>query len=226
MNTRIFSSQSCHLSQKLYIFCDIMKGEQSERELIEKAIKAFPRGKVFSSRELKVSVGDASLRQNLKRLVDSGYIRRAQRGFFERPVHSKFLNEDLGTDMVKMAESIAKNNRWTVAPTGNTALNLLGLSTQVPANWTFVSDGPYKKYDIGGKSLEFRHRANRSISGLSAKTNLVIQALKSLPEEEVTEAVIEKIRQNLDEREKSTLLRESVFASRRIFKFVKQICEG
>ena len=89
-----------------------------------------------------------------------------------------------------------------------------------------MSDGPYKKYDIGGKSLEFRHRANRSISGLSAKTNLVVQALKSLPEEEVTEAVIEKIRQNLDEREKSTLLRESVFTSRRIFKFVKQICEG
>ena len=128
--------------------------------------------------------------------------------------------------MLKMAESIAKNNRWTIAPTGNSALNLLGLSTQVPASWTFVSDGPYKKYDIGGKSLEFRHRANRSISGLSAKTNLVIQALKSLPEEEITEAVIEKIRQNLNESERTKLLRESILTSRRILGHIKRICGG
>lgn len=216
----------CLMSQKICIFCDIMSNKETERELLARAIKVFPRGKVFSSRDLKISIGEASLRQNLKRLVDSGFIRRAQRGFFERPVHSKFLHEDLGTNMLKMAESIAKNNRWTIAPTGNSALNLLGISTQVPAGWTFVSDGPYKKYDIGGKSLEFRHRANRSISGLSAKTNLVIQALKSLPEEEITEAVIEKIRQNLDEREKSTLLRESILTSRRILGHIKRICGG
>ena len=216
----------CQTSQKICIFCDRMSNKESERELLARAIKTFPRGKVFSSRDLKISIGEASLRQNLKRLVDSGFIRRAQRGFFERPVHSKFLQENLGTDMQKMAESIAKNNRWTIAPTGNSALNLLGLSTQVPASWTFVSDGPYKKYDIGGKSLEFRHRANRSISGLSAKTNLVIQALKSLPEEEITEAVIEKIRQNLNESERTKLLRESILTSRRILGHIKRICGG
>lgn len=216
--------ESGEMSQKIYIFCDIMKDKESEREMLTRAIKAIPRGKVFSSRDIKISIGEASLRQNLKRLVDSGFIRRAQRGFFERPIYSQFLQENLATDMLKMAESIAKNNCWTIAPTGNTALNLLGLSTQVPANWTFVSDGPYKKYDIGGKTLEFRHRANRNISGHSSKTNLVIHALKSLPEEQISDSVIEKIRQNLTEKEKEALLRESVFISRRIFKHIKRIC--
>ena len=203
-----------------------MDKKVSEKQLLVNAIKNIPRGKIFSSRDLKLPIENASLRQNLKRLVDEGLIRRARRGFFERPVYSSFLQENLGTDMLKMAESIAKNNNWTIAPTGNAALNLLGLSTQIPAKWSFVSDGPYRKYKAEGKILEFRHCANRDISGHSKKTNLVIQALKSLPEEEVTDSTIQKIRQKLNENERKTLLRESTFISRRILKTINKICGG
>ena len=202
-----------------------MNGDSSKKALLEKAIKAIPCGVVFSSRDLKIDIGEDSLRQNLKRLVDGGRIRRVRRGFFERPAYSNFLRGELGTDMLKTAEGIARSNNWTIAPTGNAALNLLGLSTQVPANWTFVSDGPYKKYDIGGRRLEFRHRANRTITGMSPKTNLVVQALKSLPTEQTTDAVIEKIRRNLSGREKRMLLKETTLVSRRILGIVRRICE-
>lgn len=203
-----------------------MDKKVSEKKLLANAVKNIPRGKVFSSRDLKLSIESASLRQNLKRLVDEGFIRRVRRGYFERPLYSSFLQENLGIDMQKMAESIAKNNNWTIAPTGNTALNLLGLSTQIPAKWSFVSDGPYRKYVADGKILEFRHRANRDISGHSKKTNLVIQALKSLPEEEITDTIIQKIRQKLNEKERNSLLRESALISRRILKTINKICEG
>lgn len=193
--------------------------------LLEKKVKAIPKGKVFSYRELGLQISDASLRQGLKRLVDKGIIRRAQRGYFERPLFSSFLQENLETDMVKMAQSIAKNNKWTIAPSGNTALNLLGVSTQVPAKWTFVSDGPYKKYSINGKELEFKHRTNRSITGLSPKTLLVIHALKTLAQESTTLEVIEKIRTKLTTPEKKKLLEESRFASRRIVNAIRKICE-
>ena len=202
-----------------------MGRDSSEKTLLAKAIKAIPRGVVFSGCDLKIDIGEDSLRQNLKRLVDGGYIRRVRRGFFERPVYSKFLREELGPDMLKTAEGIARRNNWTIAPTGNAALNLLGLSTQVPANWTFVSDGPYRKYDVGGRMLEFRHRANRTITGLSPKTNLVVQALKSLSKEQTTDAVIERIRRNLNDGEKRMLLRETTLVSRRIRGSVRRICE-
>jgi len=218
------SENSCFCHKKYIYFVTNMNDRISDKDLLEKAIRAIPKGTVFSSRDLKVTIADDSLRQNLKRLVDCGAIRRVRRGFFERPQYSKLLQEELDTDTLKMAECIARNNNWTIAPTGNTALNILGLSTQVPARWTFVSDGPYKKYDVGGKSLEFMHRANRDISGHSPKTNLVIQALKSLPAEQLTDDVIEKISRLLTEAEKKTLLKESALTSRRILKSIYKIC--
>lgn len=196
-----------------------------DKSPLEKAVLAMPKGRVFTCRDLKIDMNDASLRQGLKRLVDKGVLRRAQRGYFERPVYSKFLRENLATDMVKMAESIARNNKWTIAPSGNTALNMLGISTQVPAKWTFMSDGPYKTYTINGMQLEFKHRANRNISGISSKTLLVIHALKSLTLEETTPEVLEKIGAGLSMFEKKKLLEETAFTSRRILDAIKKICE-
>ena len=218
------SDNSCLCHKKYIYFVTDMNDRLSDKNLLEKAIRAIPKGTVFSSRDLKVAIADDSLRQNLKRLVDCGAIRRVRRGFFERPQYSKFLQEELDTDILKMAESIARNNNWTIAPTGNTALNILGLSTQVPACWTFVSNGPYKKYDVGGKSLEFKRRANRDISGHSPKTNLVIQALKSLPAEQLTDDVLDKISCLLTAAEKGALLKESSLTSRRILKSIYKIC--
>lgn len=62
----------------------------------------------------------------------------------------------------------------------NTALNLLGLSTQVTAVWSYISDGPYKTYEWNSTKLEFKHRTNKEITGLSYMTSLVIQAKNSL----------------------------------------------
>ena len=199
--------------------------QAKEKSPLEKAVLAIPRGKVFSCRDLQVQINDATLRQGLKRLVDKGFIRRTQRGYFERPVYSKFLQENLGTDMVKMAQSIARNNKWTIAPSGNTALNMLGLSTQVPAKWTFVSDGPYKKYNINGIQLEFKHRANRNVSGMSPKTLLVIHALKSLTAEQTTPEVLDKIKSRLTLSEKKKLLEEAIYISRRNLHSIRKICE-
>lgn len=65
-------------------------------------------------------------------------------------------------------------------PTGETTLNLLGLSTQVIAHWTYRSDGPYREHEIGNVHIQFKHTANENISGVSARSALVIQALLSL----------------------------------------------
>ena len=54
-----------------------------------------------------------------------------------------------------MAKAIARNYNWTIAPTGDAALNLLGISTQVPSKWEYVSSGPYKEYNIEGHRSVF-----------------------------------------------------------------------
>lgn len=97
-----------------------------------------------------------------------------------------------------------------ISPGGDTSLNLLGLSTQVPAVWQYVSSGPYKTYKIGKQSLEFLHRNDAQMSAKSPKTVMIIQALKALGNNNVQ--AIEKLRHELEPAEKQRLARESISA--------------
>ena len=47
----------------------------------------------------------------------------------------------------RLPHALAHSYHWTIAPCGNTALNLLGLSTQVTAIWSYISDEHYKTYE-------------------------------------------------------------------------------
>ena len=106
-------------------------------------------------------------------------MRRILKGVYEKPKYSKLLDEYVAADPEAVANALARSYHWTIAPCGNTALNLLGLSTQVTAVWSYISDGPYKTYEWNSTKLEFKHRTNKEITGLSYMTSLVIQGIKN-----------------------------------------------
>lgn len=137
-------------------------------------------GTVFVASDFSDIADSATLRQSLKRLSESGDIRRIIRGLYEKPVFSKLLNEYVPADPNKVAYAMARNYNWTIAPCGDASLNLLGLSSQVVSNWSYISDGPYKVYEWGNTKLEFKHRTNKEITGVSYTTSLIIQSLKQL----------------------------------------------
>jgi predicted transcriptional regulator of viral defense system len=180
-------------------------------------------GAVFTARDFSDIADNATIRQNLKRLTEDGTIRRIGRGVYDKPAFSKLLKEYEAADIYQAARTLAKAYSWTIAPSGNTALNMLGLSTQVSSRWSFVSDGPYKKYTIAENTIEFKHRTNRELTGMSEKTILIIQSLKALGKEQVTENIIAKIQQQLSVSEKNKLLVESRNVSRWIVKVIKEI---
>lgn len=111
-------------------------------------------------------------------------------------------------------------------PGGDTALNLLALSTQVPAVWLYVSDGPYKEYAYDNTVIRFKRTTNKDISKFSYKTALTVQALKALGKGKVDEPVIEKLRKFLSAEEKAMMLNEAKIATSWIYEYIKQICKG
>ena len=123
-----------------------------------------------------------------------------------------------------VAQALARKFNWSIAPSGATALNLLGLSTQVPAKWSYISDGPYHKFNVGKLELEFKHRSNREISGLSYKSAMVIQALRALGKENVDDTTIKKLQRLLTDHEKQALLQEAQQAVAWIYNLIKKIC--
>ena len=128
---------------------------------IQKRIGAAPDGTIFIVSDFSDVADSETIRRNLNRLVQAGTLRRILKGVFEKPKFSKLLGEFVAADPDAVAKALARCYHWTIAPCGDTALNMLGLSTQVTAVWSYISDGPYKTYEWDKTKIEFKHRTNK-----------------------------------------------------------------
>lgn len=195
------------------------------KEMRERIISSED-GTIFIAPDFADIADSATIRQGLKRLCQSGIIRRIIRGVYEKPKYSRLLEEYVATDPNAVAKALARNYHWTIVPCGNTALNLLGLSTQVTATWSFISDGPYKTYEWNSTKLEFKHRTNKEITNLSYTTSLIIMALKTLKRNNVTPKVIQMLSEKLSDEEKQACLKEATESTDWIYDTIRKICRG
>ena len=188
-------------------------------------ISKEPYGRCFIISDFTDIMDYEVAKKSIARLEKSGILRRIMHGVYDKPKYSKLLNEYVAVDINEVALALARNYNWTIAPSGNTALNLLGLSTQVPANWEYISTGPYRTYDIGKAKLQFSHRANKTIEGMSLKSAMVIEALKAFGKEKVDEKLIEQLKNQLTKSDKKKLLIEARQTTSWIYSIIKKICD-
>ena len=174
-----------------------------------------------------VDISDkTSVNAYLARLVDEGLIRRVLRGVYDKPEYNDFLEEYVAPSPDKVANALARNFGWSIVPCGDTALNLLGLSTQVPAAWVYVSDGTYKEYAYDNTTIQFKRTTNKEVSKLSYKTALTVQALKALGKDKIDDTVISRLSKLLTAEEKKTMLEEAKAATSWIYEYIKLICRS
>lgn len=193
---------------------------------IRERILSAEEGSVFSTSDFADIADTNTVRSALYRLIQDGILRRILNGVYEKPKYSKLLDEYVAADPEAVANALARSYHWTIAPCGNTALNLLGLSTQVTAVWSYISDGPYKTYEWNSTKLEFKHRTNKEITGLSYMTSLVIQALKTLGRSNITPEVIQMLSKKLTDKDKQACLKEATESTDWVYDTIRQICGG
>ena len=191
---------------------------------IEERIVSLPDGNAFITSDFLDIADTQVVNKALSRMAETGSIRRILRGVYDRPRYSELLQEWAAPKMEEAAKAIARNFGSTIVPCGDTALNLLGLSTQVPAVWSYISNGPYRSYQIGKTDLEFKHTANRDIDRLSPVSALVVQALKALGKENIGASKERKLSAALTEANKARLLEETQHSTAWIFEAAKEIC--
>lgn len=196
----------------------------SNHELIENKILSLPDGSVFTTSDFADLATDNNLRQITFRLENEGKIRRILPGIYDRPEYSNIIQEYSTPNPNQVAYAIARKNNWRITPSGNAALNLLGLSTQVPARWEYISSGPSNEYQIDNTTLSFIHRADKELTGMSPKTALIIQAIKAVGKDYVSDAVINKISEQLKPQEKTMLLTEAKPTIAWIYEVIKRVC--
>lgn len=188
-------------------------------------IRNFESNQVFIANDFFDIAGYETVRSTLNRLVEDKEIIRIMKGIYYKPKYIALIGEYEVPSVNEVANAIARKYNWTIAPSGNTALNLLGLSTQVPAKWTYISDGRYASFSFGNVTIEFKRRNNGDISKMSTLTAMVIQSIKAIGKDKIIPEQIDYLREKLSNREKSELLADGKTTSAWVYGIIKKICE-
>lgn len=162
----------------------------------------------------------------MSRLEQSQQIRRVLRGVYDYPKFSKKLNKPLSPDIQQVAFALARKFNWRISPTGDTALNILGLSTQVPGRYVYLCNGTNRSYEIGQLTLEFKKASLKEIGFKYRESDLLVQAIKGLGKERLSDDVIEQLRAQFDAKQGERILKDTKLTTTWIYDVIKQILSG
>ncbi|MBP2236580.1 hypothetical protein J2Z31_003094 [Sinorhizobium kostiense] len=139
--------------------------------------RAGGRGGVFTPSDFLDIAARAAVDQALSRLVKGGKLRRLARGLYDFPkVHPQLGPLSPAPDDV--AQALARETGSHVQITGARAANALGLSTQVPAKSTYLTDGPSRRVALGKRVVDLRHASPKHLIAPGSAAGTVVQALR------------------------------------------------
>jgi len=168
---------------------------------IENKIKNHKRGKIFFLDDFAGLGTPDAIKKSLQRLANSGLLLRIANGIYWYPKKEKELygvKISGKPTLDEIAKSIAKRDKARIVPTGLHALNLLNLSTQVPANVVYLTDGTARKIRIGeGKNILFKHTSEvKRLAYKSEYLMLIVSALREIGENKITDEQISMIKEH------------------------------
>ncbi|RTY87541.1 hypothetical protein EKL32_25940 [Flavobacterium sp. GSN2] len=173
---------------------------QSVDDKVIAKIKKAKRGSLFFTEDF-LSFGSAkAVAKALERMVEKEEVFRVARGIYARLEKDPILGL-LKPSTEAIAQAIAKRDKARIVPTGILALNALGLSTQVPMNVVYLTDGAKRKIDLGKRKILFKNTAPKNLSAIGKISSLVIQALKEIGKDNYTENEIQIILKQLTKEE-------------------------
>lgn len=190
---------------------------------IEDKIKILPKGKILFITDFIQYGSDMAIRQALKRLTEKDIIVRLSSGIYYSPKTDKLLGIiKPSTDQI--AEAIAKRDKARIIPTGSYALYKLGLSTQIPMNAVYLTDGSARKIEIGKQKIIFKKTSPKNLAVKHNLSNLIIQGLKELKEENITIQIRSKLKVIIvSSNEQDKILNNIRYAPVRIQKVIHKI---
>lgn len=142
-----------------------------------------------------------AVRSALSRLCRNGHLCRFAKGIYYIPTYDKWDGTLREPSLDAIALRIAQRDNARVIPTGTYALNKLGLSTQVPTNIIYITDGSARQMKFGeGKSITFRHSNDLgNFAYQSQLMQLAVLAMREIGEKNITKAQKEIIKKMVTE---------------------------
>ncbi len=149
-------------------------------------IKKAKRGALFFIEDFLNLGTSKAVSKALERLVEKEELSRVSRGIYSRLRMDPILGA-ISPTTEEIAEAVRRRDKARIVPTGILALNVLGLSTQVPMNLVYLTDGAARTIQIGKRKIVFKKTSPRNLAAIGSVTSLAIQALREIGKDKVTE---------------------------------------
>lgn len=145
---------------------------------VSKAVRAkieeIPPGQIFGLKDFFQIENSQAVILELSRLSKKGIIKRLTKGKYYVPKASRF--GALGPDERMVLDQVLKANGGYIA--GSTALNRLGVTSQVPAQVTIRGARSTRKLKIGNLTLNLVGRGNLDANYLQSTLTDVLEAIR------------------------------------------------
>jgi len=152
-------------------------------------------GKLYMVSDFADLNNDALATRVLSRLEKEQILMRISQGIYLYPSKNRFGVHKPSVDTI--AKTIAEKDKARIIPSGLTALNILGLSTQVPMNAIYLTNGTPRTITVGNRKIIFKRSVPRNFSYKSDLFSLVVSAMREIGEDNVDEETILKIKEIL-----------------------------
>ncbi len=203
-----------------------IKTAMSGYEYIRTTIEDSGRGHIFFPDDFAAKESSDTIRSALVRLCKDEIIIRLAQGIYCYPlIDDKWGMGIMYPSIDDIAQAIADKEKCRIAPTGSAALNALGISTQMPANVVYYTDGSPRNISIGnGRGLLFKRSTDMKRFAYKNKImELVVVALREIGNGKVTEGDKHIIAEHLKNVSDDDYLHDLTLAPAWIQKILKEL---
>lgn len=144
---------------------------------LQNQIASSSQGWVFCANDFDNVGTEVNVDTILHRLAKKGLIRRLGYGLYDKPITSNLLGP-LSPSIQDIINAYARKLGQTFVLDPLNAANVLGVTTQVPARLTYLTDGKSRVISVCGVDIYFIHAAPKIIAGAKSPVGIFIQALR------------------------------------------------
>ena len=179
---------------------------------IQQKIWRMRKGSIFFSGDFISAGTQAAINKALSELAKKGVIIRLAPGIYCKPQKDEIFGLGVmypGIDQI--AQAIAARDKSEIVPTGVYAQNRLGLSTQIPMNAVYLTNGSARRIKIyNGKGILFKRVSPKHFQFKNKLALMITLALKDIGEGNISDEQKETLKKIVNKESKQSLTQDYV----------------
>jgi hypothetical protein len=196
---------------------------KTAHDQIRQRIQKAPPHAVFVPMDFLDLASRATVDQTLSRMVRAGTLQRLARGLYHTPRVNATLGIAVPPDPDQIAQAIGRQTNSRVVASDAVVANQMGLTTHVPAQPVYLTDGRSRKVAIGKRVFQFRHVSPKRLPQGDPAIAHAMQIVHYAIDNNLADKVLSLLAGMLSRQQQLVLLRRSKYADAKAASLARQL---